>query len=71
MFQPQIFDDQTDIARLLRVEERRLAFADRAEAAAARADIPQDQKRSGTMAPALPYVRAARLLANGVKVVVP
>ena len=59
------------MARLLRVQEFRLAFADSAEAAAARADISEDEEGSGTMAPALPYVRAARLLANGVKVTVP
>ena len=54
-------------SRLVGVGEQRLAFADRAERAAARADLAEDHERGGAGAPALEDVRAARFLADGVQ----
>ena len=56
--------------RLLQVESQRLAGGDRAVAAGAGADVAQDHERRGAALPALPYVRAVRLLADRVELVV-
>src|SRR5262249_31332089 len=57
-----------DMRRLVWVERLRLAFADGAEPAAARANVARDHKSRGAVRPALVYVRGARLLADGVQV---
>ena len=48
----------------------RAAGLDRAEAAGARADVAQDHEGGGAAAPALADVRAARLFADGVEILV-
>src|SRR5262245_14618042 len=53
---------------LVGVERLRLALADGAESAAARANVARDHKSRGAVRPAFVYVRAARLLADGVQV---
>ena len=70
MFQSQLLYNQADVARLLGVQEMGLAFVNSAEVTAAGADVSQDQKGGGVMTPALADVRAARLFANGMKVMV-
>ena len=71
MLETQLFDHQSYIARLFRIQEIRLAFADRTEAAASRTHVPQDQKRSRTVSPALSDIRAAGLLTNRVEAALP
>ncbi len=70
MFQPQVFDDQAHIVRLFRVQERWLTLADRTKAASSCADVSQDQKGGGVVVPALGDIRAARLLADRMEVVI-
>jgi len=70
MFQSQLLYNQADVARLLGVQEVGFAFVYSTEATAAGADVSQDQKGGGVMTPALADVRAARLFANGMKLMV-
>ena len=53
--------------RLVGIGGERLPFADRAEGAAARADLAEDHEGGGAGAPAFENVRAARFLADGVE----
>ncbi|MDF2704337.1 MAG: hypothetical protein K0S10_3285 [Rubrobacteraceae bacterium] len=53
--------------RLVEVELGRLTGQDGAETARAGADVAQDHEGRGAVVPALPYVRAPRLLADGVQ----
>lgn len=65
----QLLDHSGNIARLFRVEQVGLALADGTKAAAAGAGVSEDQKGRRAMPPALADIRAARLLANRVEVV--
>src|SRR5690606_32785602 len=60
-----------DVLRLFRVERLRQTRAHVAESAGARARVPHDHHGRVLLAPALPDVGAARLLADGVQVVLP
>ena len=71
VLQAQLLDHQGHVARLFRVEQIGLALADGAKAAAAGTDVSEDQKGRRAMPPALADIRAARLLANRVEVVLP
>jgi hypothetical protein len=60
-------DGFADVARLIRVERARLAFADRAEPAMARAYVAEDHKSRRAFSPAFKNIRATRFLADGVQ----
>src|SRR5258708_39829702 len=62
-------DRPGEIDRLFAIERQRAAVADVAERAAARADIAHDHEGRRAFAEALADVRARRLLAHGVQVV--
>src|SRR4051812_19696244 len=68
--EPHPRDRPRDAGRLERVVPRRLAGLDVAEAAPARARVAEDHERRRPAVPAVADVRAGRLLADGVEVLV-
>ena len=57
-----------DVSRLFRIETAGLSFADRAEAAMARADVAAEHESRGAIGPALENVRTTGFLTDCVQV---
>src|SRR5688500_18546286 len=68
MLQAELADRLGDAAGLVVVEPRRRPRLDRAEATSPGAGVTQDHDRRGALVPALPDVRAVRLLTDRVQV---
>ena len=66
VFHAHRLDRFRNAARLIAISDKRLSFADRAERAAARADLAEDHEGRGAGVPAFEDVRATRFLTNGV-----
>ena len=71
VIKPEVFYNQSDVARFFGVQCQRFAFVDGAKTAAARTGITQDQEGRSFVAPAFTDIRAACLLANRVKIFLP
>ena len=69
VFEFQRGDRPREIERLVRVERQRPPMPDVAERAAARADVAHDHERRRALAEALADIRAGRLLAHRMQVV--
>ena len=68
MSKVQVADGFGNVARFVRIQRTRLAFADRAEATVARADVAAEHEGGGAIGPAFKDVGTARFLADGVQV---